>query len=96
MLGHYDFASFVPYDQLICHRYIEVHAGARRFRLQLEPRDETTVHRPASSKITSGSKMEVTCWHDSTILDPFLPTISAIDLEPALPIRLSAARLDAA
>lgn len=72
MLGKYEFASFVPYDQLICHRYIEVNAGARRFRLQLEPRDETRFTGPPFEnhfRIEDGGDV----LHDSTILDPFLP-----------------------
>ena len=72
MLGKYEFASFVTYDQLICHRYIEVRAGTLRFRLQLEPHDETrfTGH-PFENHFRIEDGGDVV--HDSTILDPFLP-----------------------
>ena len=79
MLGNYEFASFVPYDQLICHRYIEVNAGARRFRLQLEPRDETRFTGPPFEnhfRIEDGRDV----LHDSTILDPFLPRFLQLTL----------------
>ena len=79
MLGKYEFASFVPYDQLICHRYVEVHAGALRFRLQLEPRDETRfTGRPFENhfRIEDGGDV----LHDSTILDPFLPRFLQLTL----------------
>ncbi len=79
MLGRYEFASFMPYDQLICHRYIEVNAGGLRFRLQLEPRDETRfTGRPFENhfRIEDGSDV----LHDSTIPDPFLPRFLQLTL----------------
>ncbi len=79
MLGNYEFASFVPYDQLICHRYIEVNAGTIRFRLQLEPRDETRFTGPPFEnhfRIEDGGDV----LHDSTILDPFLPRFLQLTL----------------
>ena len=72
MLGHYEFPSFVPYDRLICHRYVEVNAGALRFRMQLEPHDETRFTGRLFEnhfRIEDGAE----ALHDSTILDPFLP-----------------------
>ncbi len=79
MLGHYEFASFVPYDQLICHRYIEVNAGTLRFRLQLEPHDETRFTGRLFEnhfRIEDGSEP----LHDSIILDPFLPRFLQLTL----------------
>ena len=79
MLGHYEFASFVPYDQLICHRYIEVNAGAFRFRMQLEPHDETRfIGRLFENhfRIEDGGDV----LHDSTIMDPFLPRFLQLTL----------------
>ncbi|MCY4133151.1 MAG: Gfo/Idh/MocA family oxidoreductase [Nitrospira sp.] len=79
MLGHYEFASFVPYDQLICHRYIEVNAGAFRFRMQLEPHDETRfIGRLFENhfRIEDGGDV----LHDTTILDPFLPRFLQLTL----------------
>ena len=79
MLGHYEFASFVPYDQLICHRYVEVNTGALRFRLQMEPRDETRfTGRPFENhfRIEDGGDV----LHESTIRDPFLPRFLQLTL----------------
>ena len=79
MLGHYEFASFVPYDRLLCHRYIEVNAGTLRFRLQLEPRDET---RFTGRLFENHFRIEDDgeALHDSTILDPFLPRFLQLTL----------------
>ncbi len=80
MRGKYEFASFMPYDQLICHRYIEVTAGALRFRLQLEPRDETRFTGRLFEnhfRIEDGDEV----LHDSTILDPFLPRFLQLTLK---------------
>lgn len=79
MLGRYEFASFMPYDRLICHRYIEVNAGALRFRLQLEPRDETRfTGQPFENHFRIEDGGDVV--HDSTILDPFLPRFLQLTL----------------
>ena len=80
MRGKYEFASFMPYDQLICHRYIEVTAGTLRFRLQLEPRDETRFTGRLFEnhfRIEDGGDVV----HDSTILDPFLPRFLQLTLK---------------
>lgn len=79
MLGRYEFASFVPSAHLICHRYIEVNAGALRFRLQLEPHDET---RFTGQVFENHFRVEdgIESLHDSTILDPFLPRFLQLTL----------------
>ncbi|MYD30330.1 MAG: hypothetical protein F4X01_01780 [Nitrospira sp. SB0661_bin_20] len=79
MLGKYEFPAFVPYDQLICHRYIEVCAGALRFRLQLEPHDETRFTGRLFEnhfRIEDGGNV----LHDTTIMDPFLPRFLQLTL----------------
>ena len=79
MLGKYEYTSFMPYDQLICHRYIEVRAGTLRFRLQLEPRDETRFTGRLFEnhfRIEDGGDV----LHDSTIMDPFLPRFLQLTL----------------
>ena len=41
MVGNYEYESFLPVDQLVQHRYVEVRSGLLRFMLQMEPRFKT-------------------------------------------------------
>lgn len=72
MIGNYGYESFLPVDQLVQHRYVEVRSGSLRFMLQMEPRFKTQTTGGLFEnlfRIEEGDSV----LRESTIHDPSMP-----------------------